>query len=706
MLSYKSMQKKIGCAILTNQKGQMSIFVALIFQVLFIFFAMAINVALVVHDKINLQNSVDLAAYYAAQRQAEFLNAMAHQNYQIRQAWKLLTWRYRVLGSVGIERPPPGRGPTEVFAHPSRFPGNAINLDERMYEPTIDTTTGRRLDYAGVCVSHPMWTEVDRNENLCNSVGLEIPPLPTVSVVAGHSGYNFFLSALADNLRERFDAACSLHGAYNWWFSMSILQGFRADQKNRRLLIRALAESLARPRNGDFIDIDGQSVRQGVLNTLKKNLTFANQQGLNEPGVRLLNSLEGRRPDDWLAPIEILPIMFYVDATTADGCNARNTRLRDLPARADAQTLLNTNFRAADLIAVKDDVVNYIKNSPDQYALGIEKNPWMMAYVAVEASVRSRQIFFPFGEGIELKARAFAKPFGGRMGPWYGQTWPFGSDKSIGDPVDPRLPPRVSPTDYMSSANDERRYPNYSRFPGDALGLRSRLAHNAMIGLNTIEPPIWRASYRHLQHLKLELSPGLPTDKLAWDYDTNQPSPLRYYELASVVPDLFDISYYSIEPNYWANYGGKIQANRQALGIPNEIVIRADLGHHDGDPDFNIMDQINVALNGDPAFAGPRLRQNAFYFTRDPAHVLTDWAPSQPYNMYEYNFPQNFGRCAVRNTEDQPVRVPGACLALGGRTGYSVKLVSRQYLNSNTHIGGNTGGGQSAILNPPSALGW
>ena len=38
-----------------GQSGQMAIFVALIFQVLFVFFAMAINIGLVVHDKINLQ---------------------------------------------------------------------------------------------------------------------------------------------------------------------------------------------------------------------------------------------------------------------------------------------------------------------------------------------------------------------------------------------------------------------------------------------------------------------------------------------------------------------------------------------------------------------------------------------------------------------------------------------------------------------------
>ena len=45
-----------------GQHGQASILIAIIFQVLFIFFAMVINVGLLVHDKINLQNSVDIAA--------------------------------------------------------------------------------------------------------------------------------------------------------------------------------------------------------------------------------------------------------------------------------------------------------------------------------------------------------------------------------------------------------------------------------------------------------------------------------------------------------------------------------------------------------------------------------------------------------------------------------------------------------------------
>ena len=83
-----------------NKRGQIAIFVVLVFQVLFILFAMTINIALVVHDKINFQNSLDLATYYGAKQQAEVLSAMAHINYQMRQNWKLLAWRYRILGTL------------------------------------------------------------------------------------------------------------------------------------------------------------------------------------------------------------------------------------------------------------------------------------------------------------------------------------------------------------------------------------------------------------------------------------------------------------------------------------------------------------------------------------------------------------------------------------------------------------------------------
>ena len=68
------------------------------------------------------------------------------------------------------------------------------------------------------------------------------------------------------------------------------------------------------------------------------------------------------------------------------------------------------------------------------YSVGVEKNPWMMAYVGVKATTESRQVFAPFGGAVQLTARGFAKPFGGRMGPWYAQNWTRGDSQSLVTP--------------------------------------------------------------------------------------------------------------------------------------------------------------------------------------------------------------------------------------------------------------------------------
>ena len=49
-----------------RKRGQIAIFMVFVFQVLFILLGMTINVGMTVFDKINFQNSLDLAAYYGA----------------------------------------------------------------------------------------------------------------------------------------------------------------------------------------------------------------------------------------------------------------------------------------------------------------------------------------------------------------------------------------------------------------------------------------------------------------------------------------------------------------------------------------------------------------------------------------------------------------------------------------------------------------
>jgi hypothetical protein len=654
-----------------NQRGQAAIFVALMFNVLFVFFAMAINVALVVHDKINLQNSIDLATYYAAMKQAEILDVIAHENYMIRQSYKLLTWRYRVLGTMGLYR---------NTIHPV-WSGEST---ESVFSPA-----GAR---PSICVTYkPTWKEVPPGENLCNQENLRIPPLPEVKVIAGFLGINQGIAALSRQLRAQFDAQCEKHGAYNWWYGMSILYAFRIDQRNRGQVINALAQNLSQGEDGDFTDLDGNSVLQGARETFLRNLTYANRTAFSSGGeFKLFNSLAGVAVDDWLPKIKIIPTVLYTDVDNNPGCFASPNPIQNLPQRPGARDLLNGNLQAGPLFQWKDD--NFLQDSDYQYTIGVEKNPWYVAYVGARATTKPREIFFPLGSGVQMGARAYAKPFGGRIGPWYGVNWEASAKHSDGDPTDPLMAPRVNAGSGISSGNDTRRFPNYSRFPGDKLGLSSKLALGALNGMKTLG-----ISFNSYQNIKADLTNGGDNDILAWD-GGGAPE-VRNLEIAAITPDLFDVTYYSIEPNFVENYLPRLQANRDKLKIPSSTPVRPDLGFNgSGQPRFSVQQQMELAEGKSSR------RSEAFYFIRNRAHLLTAWLPAPgPFQYDVGGAMQNFGACLLAD-DKLKFKNPGSCVA-GGRTGYSVKLVGRDSLMASGHpVGGNSTGG--SLQNPPKGEGW
>lgn len=668
---------QIAIQLIRNQKGQTAIFVALIFQVLFLLFAMAINVALVVHDKINLQNAVDLASYYAAQRQAEILNAIAHQNYGIRQSWKLLAWRYRVLGTMGLTNP----------NHPTR----TQNLNEELFPPAgYDPPPA-------VCVSYrPTWQEVAEGENLCRVRNQHIPPLPVVTPIAGFLGINHSIAQLSEYLREQYQQACAFHGAFNWWFAMSALTAFRFDQHNRRMVINALANNLSARPDADFIDLDGNSVLLGARKTFEKNLTFANRQ--STVSFELFNSLQGIPREQWLPSILVSPTLLFTDSRDTDGCQAELRHIKDLPLRRQvAQNfLLNAppnGLGAGPLVTWAQEM---FLEDEFQFALGVEKNPWFVAYVGVRAETAPRQIFFPIMGNITMRARAYSKPFGGRIGPWHGSQWPRGAPHSTGNQVDPLVPGRTLAGGLLDSDNDYQRLPNYARYPGDVLGLSSSLAQAALQGLGH---PSVRFHFAHYHNVAASMGPGQANDVLSWNWQAGEAPPSRYYELAAISPDLFDITYYSIDANFGQDYALRIEANKGALGIPATVPVRGDLGHHQPQIlSFSVKQQIETTE------IAQLKKQEAFYFIRDRHHLLTSWVPGLVAYEYSEIPDQLFGRCQLPDDE-MSVSTPGSCVAGGGRTGYSVKLISRDALFSELYQIGGGGAPPGPIQNPPPE-GW
>ncbi len=690
-------------AILKNQRGQLAVFLALIFQVLFVLFAMSINVALVVHDKINLQASADMAAYYVAQKQAEYLHAIAHQNYLIRQSWKLLTWRYRVLGTLGMNN-------GGVDNHPARAEitntGIAPRRDEVVWPRAANVITNSDQYVPQICVYYrPNWQDVSEQENLCKEANMTIPELPEYKVIAPFNPLNAVMRGISQQLRTQYEVACAKRSSINWYFAASILKAFREDQKNRKQVMRALASALARDES-QLLDLDGELVKTGAENTLKKNLTRANRESL--VSIELFNSVKGIDLNKWLVEINILPTLYYSDSASDNknsGCSFKSALVSQLPSLQKAKDEISNWDQDGFLrqFAVNNDV-DFLNFMPDyNYSLGFEKNPWFPVYSGVKVVSQPRQLFFPFGGSITLEAKAFAKPFGGRIGPWFRNTWPDTSGFSLGNKIDDLLPERKNPGQNTIAtspipAEQFKRLPNYSRYPNDPYGLTTYLAQSAYSGITNAQ--IWVDYYRNIAN---EISESAVKDILAWDYSSNTAPVIRNYELAAASPDLFDVTYYSITPNFSSSLLGKIRANKTKLGIPGDVPVRGDLGER-----FNGNDPVvttSVSTNLKSVFGStPLIHPSAFYSVASREGLLTSWLPGT--EAFEYLPPNSawFGKCALWDDASSAAagpKVANGCLAQGGRAGYSVKMVSKQYLQSSALRLGGSSVSPGRILNPP-----
>jgi hypothetical protein len=644
----------------------MAIFIALIFQVLFVAFAMAINIGLVVHDKINLQNAVDFAAFYAAQRQAEMLNVIAHQNYQIRQAYKLMAWRYRVVGSSGLQN------------HPLKDP----------QFPTEQPF----LEQPSVCITrNSLLVEVPGVDDVCSVEKKVIPPIFVPPPIAGFDPINAIFMFAVIRANKDIKEKCEGYGAINFAYAATSMMSFRQETKQRKQVILALARNLAKPLD-QMVDLDGNPVALGATKTFRKNLTYENHN--NQVSIEFFNSMEGKDPREWLREIPIKVEMYYTDSNGQ--CSNDKFPMNRAP---NPNQTISPQMISEFLEGTKPAT----PGSLDMYSIGYEKNPWYLIYSGVKAATQPRQVFWPFGGRVQFEASAFAQPFGGRIGPWYRVSWKPNTPDSSGDRLEPIGPVLASdPTPPFSEVN----LPNHARFPGDQLGLNSRAAHASFPNLNNFQ-----TAFRFFAN-SFDFGPNKTNDALSFDEMNPGGGVMRRYEIAAVAPDLFDITYYSIDPNFMgvglnltaSSNGTRLRASKQAMGIPDDVEVLGDHGSREGASDvslqFNVMDQIKTPTQGvitqSPAAA---------WFVRDRENLLVDWVHNDSFEIADFNNPINltrFARCEEFDDGKQ-VRAPGACMGKGGRTGYSVKIVSKKYLSGEIPLGAKSDGAAPIMSNSPPA---
>ena len=652
---------------LRNEKGQMAIFLAMIFQVLFVFFAMVINIGLVVHDKVNLQNSVDIAAYYGAQKQAEILNHVAHINYQIRQSYKLFVWRIRVLGQLSLKEET-----GNVLLHPTFTGGGA---DTAFSNPNTLPTT---------CISSTFWekfAELESGEqsNLCVRVSTSIPNIPALSggfgIAPGYSSLQNFV----DQIRQDFNAICKQAGILNFNYAATILAAYRADIAVRKRMLKEAAGKLNEGEE-DFTDLVGGSVGEGIRKTFDRNLTEGNPAELritNSMGVAPCNNL-----NTWLPEITINPLFTYIDfsGSSIENCAGNQKFNRG----GDALPEHRGEYPISPILAQhwQSEFSGDMRSS-----VGFEKNPWCLTYVGLSATRNVNKPFSPFGTSVSLQARGFAKPFGGRIGPWYGKSWPQGALTSQGSRADGSLVDSMLPSRGDSpSGSPDGDMANYSRYPGDTLGLNSIMGLGSMssymasqgLGIQSLRGQL---SLSHFSHLGVPVQVEGSGDALA------SGTPIRQWELAAIFPDLFDITYYSISPKYHEYAFGSGNRENATQNVPQIFDLGSTTGGNSG---FSVADQITNAAT----FINPEV----FYRVRQWEHLLTGWAQNR---ASDYSFPTDkFGRCYAASGPEFPAA--GNCIS-GGRVGYSVKLVSYDFLQSPEMPIGGTEVGGGAIQNPPPA---
>lgn len=680
-----------------NEKGQISVFIGLTFLVLFTLFAMTINVAMVVHDKINVQNAADFASIYVAQKQAEQLNAIAHLNYQIRQAHKLMTYRYIVLGTAGI------------LDGGAVAPGGVEN-SETEYE------LANKVKYAACYSSRVVFKDII-NDNWCRKerYDLSFNGIPHLNVVNGMWGGNATLRRTTIELGLKIQSDALKANAFDWWMVNTALAAYRVQVAYRKNLIKALATNLSRPINnssGGMKDLDGKSVYLGARKTFEFNLSESNRT--TEPSAfQVYNSLQGIDQKTWLPEIKTWIALLYADRRLLQGAgtggdfdkiikrfNFKMPESWDSPLSAAARKWLDDEADQDGFLRrfAPGDYIDFPEGSDFEDILGFEKNPWYMVYNRVRATTRSFALFSPTG-GVDISAQAFSKPFGGRIGPWYSKNWSSGSPTSTGPKTVQLWSPRKE-RQGEQPPQDDTISPNSPKYPGDKLGWSSRLAvtSTGKIG-NGVH--VSTNDYRHtVQELFHNNGSG---DALA-------KNAMREKEMAAIAPDLFDIYYYSVESNFHENYlHEKLdkwlmnEAQFKEMPKPKPKIWR-DLGYIEGAGQtqaFSVHNQLTMSLRS-------TLGSQLFYALESSddkgrANLLTSWVGG--IEVADYRSPASgsvstrFGKCKTFKTNgSHPKNAPGECLEDGGRTGYSVKMVSKDFLASPSLT---IGGSQGRILNPP-----
>jgi hypothetical protein len=379
-------------------RGQILVLMAMLSTTLIIFFGMVVAIGHLVQARINLQNSVDLAAMVGASYQARFLNGISVVNYRMRQNYKFVLadlyvtqsrfnegFKEEVLaGGGGLRAQVPEGGGKMVFGICQQFPGYAPNVElEYGAEPRAFPQTDMcKFVGAATGIPHIQWT-----------------PIPSFNPVI--QAINLANLALSEEVKKTCDDAAGQNEGY-FKYIIDHLKERNAGQRGR-------LEGMIAAFSGAFtataaMEAPGNRLADiAIRRTFLDNLIAAN---LASPG-----SIE----------------LHYINppTTRAPPAGTGTNSLNYFEPLESAVTVHSVNF----LNKAGECVAEVKENNSGSLFLGVTRSrttgssspylpPKVPFFIALRASVVPNLLFWPRGLTPKLVAVGAAKPFGSRIGPF------------------------------------------------------------------------------------------------------------------------------------------------------------------------------------------------------------------------------------------------------------------------------------------------
>lgn len=429
-----------------SNRGQLSIFMGITLILVMSLLAFIINVGLFVKAKINLQNSVDAAAFSGAAVQARQLTNIAYVNWEMRNTFKEWMFKYYILGQLGLMTEDYNLSPGQLNSGPqTRFflktpPANVAGTAGVGFD---------RFNVPSICIHNNSLT------NICPIATLPgIPRFPAIGV----AGISEIHEAFVNKLVEEKGANCSdrtqinFLAAMSWAYSSGLgnLPGAPLVATNRPGAWPQAFELAVRMRNLEMI-VNRPPVTTPVdINAVNTLSSQGAKIGLNERTVKAFMSAfrnlsggkyksndGGSSKDEFastfkmteLAPVPYpaaeVPVSSFLIPPSHPALQKYYLDLQAVPVNyATMFTTFATTSNEFEPSVASEAACNVSKTAMPVpgYILGFVKNPKVMTYYAVKGEAEFTGLFFPRSSNdqqgsIKLTAYAAAKPFGGRIGP-------------------------------------------------------------------------------------------------------------------------------------------------------------------------------------------------------------------------------------------------------------------------------------------------